>query len=64
MLKAKLKSSPSRRKQAAMKEVSKLDNDKGMFVRLTAKEMKKLRIELAEREMTMSDWVKEKIGEI
>ncbi len=64
MLKAKLKSSSNRKKQAAMKEVSKLDNDKSMFVRLSSKEMKKLRIELAEREMTMSDWVKEKIAEI
>lgn len=64
MLKAKLKTRVNRRKEEAMKAVMKEDNSKGMFVRLTSKEMKKLRIELAEREMTMIEWVKEKIGEI
>ncbi len=64
MLKAKLKTNTNRRKEAALKAVSKEDNDKGMFVRLTSKEMKKLRIELTEHEMTMTEWVKEKISEI
>lgn len=64
MLQVKLKSSSNKKKEEAMREVSKLDNDKVIFARITSKEMKKVRHVLLEREMTIVEWIKEKIAEL
>ncbi len=64
MLKAKVKSTPSKAKLAALKQLAKEDNDTPMFVRLTSSEMTKLKVELAKKRMSMGAWVKLKIKEI
>jgi hypothetical protein len=64
MLKAKASPSTNRNLEAVRREVLKVDNDNAIHVRITSKEKKKLRIELANREMSIVEWVKEKIGEI
>jgi hypothetical protein len=64
MLKAKLKGRPSRRKEQALKEVSKSDNEKAIFVRVTSREMKKLKTHLLSEDCSLASWVKEKIAEI
>ena len=64
MLKAKSKCSSNRRKDEAIREVLKIDNDKVVFARITSKEMKKLKTYLLAEDITIVEWVREKIGEI
>ena len=64
MLKAKLNSSSNRRKEEAMREVSKLNNDTAIYAKVTAKEMKKLKMHLLDEGISMVEWVKQKIWEI
>lgn len=64
MLKAKLTASTNRLTDRAMEEVSRIDNDKVVFARVTAGEMKKLKMLMLKEDITMAEWVKEKISEI
>ncbi len=64
MLKAKSSSRMTKRKMKALKEIEKDDNLRGIFVRVSSEDFRKLHIELAHREMTLVEWVTEKIEEI
>lgn len=65
----KIKSEKKNLKQAKGKKTpatkkTKQDNEKTVFVRISGTEMKKVKIKLAKRDMTISEWIREKIDEL
>jgi hypothetical protein len=64
MLKAKSKTNQSKNKQAALRDVVKDDNMRGLFARIPSKLFKKLHLHLCENEQSYCDWLKKQINDI
>ena len=63
MLKAKTSTTVSRNKQRAMDEVSKEDAT-GLYAKIPTRLAKKLKVYLAESDMTLTEWLEENIENI